>query len=235
MRRADAVTLIGGAFAGASLIAASLGDTCIAIKLLFFTFLMDVFDGWIARRYDSPDSRGQMLDRVLDRVSQILIPLIIFVSFYSKYFQKLDMLLIYFYAIVIVPAIFYRLVYRSVSSLNYFPGTPLFVHSLVLLGSVMMGEYSRVIVLLLVLSALGTAFKIPYVRRMPVEKGEENPSPGVALRAVVLVIMILLPCTSRIWIYTGRFILIVATLYALIGWALVPRNLVTEQDELESS
>ncbi|MCE4609685.1 MAG: CDP-alcohol phosphatidyltransferase family protein [Desulfurococcales archaeon] len=214
MRKADIVTLVGGSLTGLALITGLLDEICLAVKLLLLAYLMDVIDGWVARKYDEPDERGQMLDRVLDRLSQVVVPFILFTATYEKHLEGYSLGIMYIYVSIMIPAIFYRLVYRARRSLDYFPGTPLFVHALILLGAVIYGSYHSFYTFILLGAALGTALNIPYFRR----RTGSGPSPAVAGRAIGILLLVAIPCASTIWQGIGIVLLSIGVLYAAVGW-----------------
>ncbi|MEB3789211.1 MAG: CDP-alcohol phosphatidyltransferase family protein [Desulfurococcales archaeon] len=214
MRKADIVTLIGGSLTGLALVTGLTGEICLAVKLLLLAYFMDVIDGWVARKYDEPDERGQMLDRVLDRISQVVVPFILFIATYEKYLEGYSLGIMYIYASIMIPGIFYRLVYRARRSLDYFPGTPLFVHALILLGAVIYGSYYSFYSFILLGAALGTALNIPYFRR----RTGSGPSPAVAGRALGILLLVAIPCASTIWQGFGIVLLSIGVLYAAVGW-----------------
>ena len=223
VRVADTITLAGGAVAGSSLVAAAMGHPFLAAKLILASYIADVLDGWAARHVDAkrglgPTREGQMLDRSLDRITQIVAPLVALASYYHGLGVGLPVqLLLAAYAAIIVPASVYRLVYRVRAALDYFPGTPLFVHAMIMLGTILMearGEYR--IPLLLLVASIGTASSIPYVRRLPGRRSTQ-PSPALLPRLALLLLLVLAPkgAPSRI---LGEALLFLSTLYLGLGW-----------------
>jgi phosphatidylserine synthase len=213
LRKADAITLLGGAVAGASIVIAVLGMPLLALRLLILSYLADVFDGWVARRYDAPDPRGQQLDRSLDRVTQIIAPLIVYIVYFHSMFSLLDKILYAFYAGIIIPAGYYRLVYRRVSSLRYFPGLPLFVHAITLIGAVIADL--RLPGALMILLALGSSIPIPYFRS---GRGSGSPSPMLVPRAALLIILSLLPYGNSLVELLAEILVVGVLAYGLFGW-----------------
>lgn len=216
MRKADIVTLVGGSLASLSLVLALLGKPVLGLRVLIASYIADVLDGWVARRYDPPDPRGQLLDRSLDRFSQIITPLTLFTIFWASTFSAIEKVFLGIYAAVMIPYSFYRLAYRRVSSLTHFPGAPLFTHTLLMVGSII-GEV-RVNPLLLLLLATLSILPVRYPRKLP-SKGEQgSPSPALIPRLVVLAVIALVPYDGLIGYSLGVVLVFSALLYALLGW-----------------
>ncbi len=225
MRYADTVTLAGGAAAGISLVLASIGLWKLAVKVLLIAFLADVIDGWVARNIDSKrglgsSPEGQMLDRSLDRVTQVVVPLVILSSIVRENLNKFYLILLIIYASIILPVSFYRLVYRVRRRLDYFPGTPLFVHASIVIGLAFSGEEVTLrILLILILAAIGTGVSIPYMRRIPDRRGRaSNPSPALIPRILLILILIFVPYGNPLSRILGKAILSLAILYLGLGW-----------------
>ncbi|MEB2836171.1 MAG: CDP-alcohol phosphatidyltransferase family protein [Desulfurococcales archaeon] len=213
MRPADAATLAGGALAGASMPLAVAGHYSIAVRLLMLAYLCDVLDGWLARRYGGSTSEGLMLDRALDRVSQVLAPLTLYTAWVSARLTPLESVLLALYAGGIVAVAFWRLVHRIVWRLTHFAGLPLFVHAGVMLSSYIADSPVNPLILLALLAA--SAAPIPYVRRL--SKSSSTPSPGVAPRAAAVLVLALLPYRNPVVILLGKLVLISLLLYAAVG------------------
>ena len=212
MRPADAATLAGGILAGASIPLAVMGHYSIAVRLLMLAYLCDVLDGWLARRYGGSTSEGLMLDRALDRVSQVIAPLTLYTAWVSGRLSPLESALLALYAGGIVAVAFWRLVHRIVWRLTYFAGLPLFVHAGVMLSSYMAGTPVNPLILLALLAA--SAAPIPYVRRL---SESSTPSPGTAPRAAAVLALALLPYRSPVVMLLGKLVLIALLLYAALG------------------
>ena len=189
MRVADAVTLIGGALAGASIALAVIGHVEYAVRMLMLSYAADVLDGWVARRFGGSTEKGLMLDRAFDRVSQVIGPLVA----YAAWIRTLDpgqlyTLIYVVYAGGLVAVAFWRLIYRVVWSLRYFAGLPMFAHAAVLLSSIIAGSPIPAPILLALLAA--SAAPIPYVRRL---SEKSTPSPGMPLRLLIVTAIALVP------------------------------------------
>ncbi|MCE4625245.1 MAG: CDP-alcohol phosphatidyltransferase family protein [Desulfurococcales archaeon] len=216
MRKADIVTLTGGALASLSLVLALLGKPVLGLRVLIASYIADVLDGWVARRYDSPDPRGQLLDRSLDRFSQIIAPLTLFTVFWAGTFSTTEKMFLGIYAATMIPYSFYRLAYRRVASLTHFPGAPLFTHTLLMVGSII-GEV-RVNPLLLLLLAALSILPVRYPRKLPGRGRKGSPSPALIPRLVILAVIALIPYKGLIGWGLGVILVFSALLYALLGW-----------------
>ncbi len=215
MRKADIVTLAGGGLAAVGMSVALLLDPILGLRFLLLSYAADVIDGYVARRFDSPDPRGQLLDRALDRVSQIIAPLILVISVQTFSLGNISKLLIVLYASIMIPFSFYRLAYR-VSPVGregpkYFPGAPLFTHTLVMLGGVLVGLD---VSLLLLPLALLSIIPVPYLRG---RKGGSG-SPAFWPRLALLVLIALLPYGHGIGRILGYLLLVAGLGYAVLGW-----------------
>ena len=162
MRQADAITLLG-AFTGSLALAGGIyGDLWLAVRLLFIAYTLDVIDGIVARRQGST-REGFMLDRAVDRFTQVIVPSILLLLYEAQNTSTTEYVAYATYTASLISLAFYRLVYRRVESLNYFSGLPLLAHALVILAGIMALRNVNILLLyyLLALSLL----PIPYYRR----------------------------------------------------------------------
>ena len=227
MRKADIVTLAGGSLASLSLVLAVLGEPLLGVRLLIASYIADVLDGWVARRYDTPDSRGQLLDRSLDRFSQVIVPLILFTTFWADSFSAIERIALALYAAVMIPYSFYRLAYRRVADLSYFPGAPLFTHTLIMTGSIIGGIKINPLTFL-VLAAL-SILPLRYLRRLPGKRGQKSPSPALIPRLVLLALLASLPYSGILGRSLGVLLILASLLYVFLGW--IPGYLLIEDKE----
>jgi len=130
-----------------------------------------------------------MLDRAIDRLAQVIAPLVIYASWLSRTASadSMDTLLLALYGSIIIPVALYRLVYRIVWSLSYFHGLPLFVHGGLLLTSIVSG--APINPLILVAAAIMSALPVKYFRT----SGRGKPSPMAAPRLLLVALLALLP------------------------------------------
>ncbi|MCE4601080.1 MAG: hypothetical protein F7C38_05895 [Desulfurococcales archaeon] len=156
VRKADLVTLSSASTTTLALGLAVEGHITLAIRLLFLSYTLDVVDGIVAR-YEGPTREGFLLDRAVDRYSQVVAPSLLLLSLTGASPPYIA------YAMLLVPLGFYRLVYRQVHGREYFSGLPFIAHALYILFTIVSGGTPHPIPLLLLLAA--TAAPIPYYRR----------------------------------------------------------------------
>jgi phosphatidylserine synthase len=215
LRPADAATLAGGLLAGASIPLSISGHMDAAVRLLMLAYFFDVIDGWLARRFGGSTPEGLMLDRAFDRVSQIIAPLTLYLSWvFSGATSIRDLILLSIYAGGIVAVAFWRLVRRIVWSLTHFAGLPMFVHAGVLITSYL--AHVRVNPLVLVGLMLASAVPVPYVRR--ISKSGGTPSPGVSIRAAIVLLFAVIPYNNAVVIEASKVALGGLLLYAATGF-----------------
>ena len=213
-RPADAVTLAGGLTAGAAVALASAGALEASLRLLFVSYALDVLDGWVARRTGGGTPEGRMLDRALDRVSQVVAPLAVYASWLAAQDASWTTVALFAaYAGGLVAAAFWRLVYRPVPSLDYFSGLPLFVHAIVLLSSVLSKEPVHPALLLALLAA--SAAPVPYTRRL---RGGGAPSPAPWSRLAVMILLAAAPYGNELVAELAYAARTAVLAYALAGW-----------------
>jgi len=213
LKPADYATLAGGFLAALAVPAAVWGSLDLAVRLVFASYAFDVVDGWLARRYGSSED-GFFLDRAFDRLSQIVAPGVVLLSWartvappewyaaYSLYFAGLAV------------AAYYRLVRRGVRSLTHFNGLPLFAHAIVMLASYLAGWPPHPLLLLALLAA--SAAKIPYFRR-PSRGSPASPSPAVVPRLAGLVALALIPYDNPLVEAAAKMIIVGVVVYAAVG------------------
>jgi len=215
VRFADIVTLSSAMFATLSLaIEFVFGDLFLAIRLLLFSYILDIVDGIVAR-YEGPTEEGFMLDRAIDRYNQVIVPVILLLSTVKK-----DAIPYVIYSIILVPWAFYRLVYRRVLDRSYFHGLPLLTHSLVITLPLLVGRAPNVIILYIIL--IGSILPIPYYRRplgKPSQADKRRRSYIIydLVRIIPLVILILIPpgWVLEVIVKTVTYGILV---YALLGY-----------------
>ena len=216
MRQADAVTLLG-AFTGSLALAAGVyGNLWLAVRLLFIAYTLDVLDGVLARR-EGATREGFMLDRAVDRFTQVIVPSILLLLYEAPRTSTIEYGLYAAYTASLVTLGFYRLVYRRVESLNYFSGLPLLTHALVILAGIIALRHINIILLyyLLFLSLL----PIPYYRR-PSNGGKRSFPASRIIGALILAIIPYGGIIAEI-IY---WLVIVGVLVYSIGGALIVRK-----------
>lgn len=213
VRFADIVTLSSAMFATLSLaIQFVFSDLVLAIRLLLFSYILDIIDGIVAR-YDGPTEEGFMLDRAIDRYNQVVVPVILLLSTVKE-----DAIPYIIYSIILVPWAFYRLIYRRVLNRSYFHGLPLLTHSLVITLSLLVDRVPNLIILYIIL--IGSILPIPYYRR-PLErpgqtgKGRRSYIVYDFARIIPLVVLILIPPG---WVLE---IIVKTVTYGILAYALI--------------
>ncbi len=191
---------MGASFASASIIIAVYGHVDLAVRFLFAAYAFDILDGVIARKSSGSSREGLMLDRAIDRLSQVVAPLIIYASWLAGLEDRpglLDVVLIAVYSSIIIPVSLYRLVYRIVWSLEYFHGLPLFVHAGLLLTSIV--SSTPINPGILVIAALMSALPVKYFRT----SRRETPSPMPLPRLLTVALLALLPYDNTLVKYAA--------------------------------
>ncbi|MCE4618099.1 MAG: CDP-alcohol phosphatidyltransferase family protein [Desulfurococcales archaeon] len=212
INKADIVSLAGLSLAGASIPIAIFGYIEPAIRILFIAYLMDILDGWIARRLGEASQQGFMLDRAIDRVSQVIAPLIIYLSWVPKE-NAIHLALLTVYSSIIITTAFYRLIYRGVRSLEYFSGLPMFFHAGILIMSSII-KYN-INPLILVIGSILSLLPVRYFRRIPREG--RTPSPAVSLRASIVLIMAIIPYNITMVELVARSLIYILIVYMITG------------------
>ena len=209
---ADIVSLAGLGLGVASIIEAVWGNIDTALRLLFLAYAADVLDGWVARRYGVSSELGFMLDRSIDRVTQILAPIIAYASWIEGGDSVYRMLFIVYASLLAIVA-FYRLVYRRVTGLTHFAGLPMFFHAGVLLTGIIAEIRVNPIVLFAGLAA--SAMPVPYFRR---SKTSSNPSPATLGRLLLVSGLALLPYEHQAVVAAATIVYYMLIAYLALGW-----------------
>ncbi len=184
------------------------------MRFLFAAYAFDILDGVIARRSGGSSREGLMLDRAIDRLSQVVAPLIIYASWLAGLEDQpslLDIVLIAAYSAIIIPVSLYRLVYRIVWSLEYFHGLPLFVHAGLLLTSIV--SSTPVNPGILVIAALMSALPVKYFRT----SRREAPSPMLLPRLLTVALLALLPYDNTLVKYAALSVKWGLIAYIVVG------------------
>ncbi|MEB3779496.1 MAG: CDP-alcohol phosphatidyltransferase family protein [Desulfurococcales archaeon] len=210
-RLPDIITLVGAGVAGASIIVSVAGFIDLSIRLLFLSYFFDILDGVVARRLGISSEKGLMLDRAVDRVSQVIAPLVVYASWVSfKGVSSLYYAFIAVYASIIIMISLYRLIYRVVSTLEYFHGLPMFFHAGLMLTAILSDRVVHPLILLA--GAFMSALPVRYYRR----HSESTPSPAPLLRGAIVLLITVIP-------YGHPFIPVLASIifYALIVYMII--------------
>ncbi len=226
---ATIISLAGLSLAAASMPLSITGYIELSLRLLFLSYLMDVLDGWVARRLGESSSEGYMLDRAIDRVSQIIAPLILYTSWItSNVVDPLYLTVLVIYSAAIISIAFYRLIYRRVTSLAYFHGLPMFFHAGILITSTLTSRIVEAPILFL--GAALSILPVKYYRR----SATGGPSPAVAPRAALVLLLALIPYDWWIVVEVARLIYFMLVAYMIVG-PIAYYVLVRRKSDLSSS
>jgi len=203
----NAVTVFNTFVSSLALLAAFKGNYELSIRLIFICMSLDVLDGLLARKLNAMSDEGELLDRVTDRIYQVLAPSLIYVSASSWSLASQA------YAALIITVSFWRLV-RKVPSKDKFAGLPLFAHTLVIifgyLGGYLLPGYAMIIMAVL------SAVPIPYFRRLRTGGPGETRGTLWQLRISVPILLALVPYAPLSLLF--RSLLIFAAFYVAFGW-----------------
>lgn len=210
------VTVTMGLTASLSLAMSALGRDVLAVRLAFLALSLDVLDGYLARKLGAVTEKGALLDRLFDRLYQVVLP----ATLYVRLMQGDPLAIVYCVAFITLSYV--RIVERPPSR-RWFMGLPLNVHMIVVLSSFARGGRPIPPWLMLALLAL-SAVRIRYVKySLRGEMLEEASDVTYPVRLAVPLALALIP-------YEGPALLAFEVLfwaalaYAALGW--VPAYLV---------
>lgn len=201
------VTISNTFLASFSLICAYSGSTELAIRLIFLSLSLDVLDGLLARKLSSMTEEGELLDRVTDRIYQVIVPSLIYVEAMSWSF------IAELYAASIITIAFWRLI-RKVPAKDRFIGLPLFTHTFVILCGYLSNNIPPVY--LMVLMAALSAAPVPYFRRLFKTKPDSTSGTFWQLRTAVPLLLSIVPYNPLQLFFLSLEIGII--FYVLLGW-----------------
>jgi CDP-diacylglycerol--serine O-phosphatidyltransferase len=201
------VTISNTFLASFSLICAYSGSTELAIRLIFLSLSLDVLDGLLARKLSSMTEEGELLDRVTDRIYQVIVPSLIYVEAMSWSF------IAELYAASIITIAFWRLI-RKVPAKDRFIGLPLFTHTFVILCGYLSNNIPPVY--LMVLMAALSAAPVPYFRRLFKTKPDSTSGTFWQLRTAVPLLLSIVPYNPLQLFFHSLEIGII--FYVLLGW-----------------
>ncbi|HEW63628.1 CDP-alcohol phosphatidyltransferase family protein [Fervidicoccus fontis] len=207
------VTVINGLVGSFALLLAIRGETELSIRLIFLSLSLDVLDGLLARKLNAMSESGELLDRVFDRVYQVIAPSIIYC--YMQNWNVGSM----FYSASIITLSFWRIIRRTPSK-EYFLGLPLFVHTFVILSSYLSGiALPYYLMLVLVIASL---FPIKYFRRIRNLSPNETKGTFWQIRIIVPLFLSIIPYSKLEILFELLFYIFI--IYALFGWIPLLRN-----------
>ncbi len=201
------VTVINGFVASLSLIFVAMGELQTGIRLIFLCMALDVLDGLIARLLEATSEKGEFLDRLYDRVYQIIVPALLYTRYMGWSWSSIA------YSSLIVTVALWRLS-RRVPGREYFAGLPLFIHTMVILSSFLSGISVRpeIMLILAVLSLL----PLKYYRRSLKYSSSENRGTYWSLRLAVPLILAFVPYKPLKPLFV--LLLYSSLFYTFVGW-----------------
>ena len=165
-------------------------------------FLMDVIDGWIARKRGIT-LRGQLIDRISDRVSQVVAPVLLYIIKYG--FSKAFTL----YASALLIASVWRLVKAPVADLRAFPGLPLICHTAVIIASIIGGFKLPPLIMLVLI--------IPTLLPVPYPRGSINEATA-PVKVMALLTMMIIPYDIELLKTIMLIVIYGVVTYTCVGW-----------------
>lgn len=178
-----------------------------AVRMLVASLLLDVVDGYLARRIGTSGPRGELLDRLFDRYYQVIVPAIMYAD--SMEWELWPTL----YAAMIITIALWRLT-RRVHARKYFAGAPLFLHTLLIITSLYIKEPAPTP--LMILLALMSLIPLKYYRRSRRASDKDNRGTLAEARMAVLVLLMLIPYSKVVPLLMA--IHYVALTYGMTGW-----------------
>lgn len=200
------VTLCMGFIASISILLISLGHMILAIRLVFIALSLDVLDGYLARRFNATSEKGALLDRLFDRLYQVIIPVILYVQLWPNSTLAL------IYGAVLITVSFWRIAGIK-AGYPWFVGLPLNIHTLVIISSIL-GNVS-IPPLLMILSLIPTILPIKYVRKIGTSTSDNRGTFWQA-RLVIPLILAFLPYGKVSLLF--KILMILASIYVFVGW-----------------
>lgn len=201
------VTLIMGLVASVSILLLSLGHDVLAVRLVFLALALDVLDGYLARRLNATSDKGAILDRLFDRLYQVIVPVIIYLKITNG-----DYLAI-IYGAVLITVSYWRIAEVKPST-AWFTGIPLNIHTLIIVSSFLSRTVIPPVIMLLLL--VPTILPIKYVKRLGEPGQSGNKGTFWQIRLVVPLVLAFMPYDKITWFFA--LLMILAFIYVLTGW-----------------
>ncbi len=203
----ELITTLTGVVSSVSIMLVVKGEVELAIRLIFLCLALDTLDGLVARALNASSERGEFLDRLFDRLYQVMVPAIIYAQITD--WNALSVA----YSSLIITISFWRLA-RRVPSREYFAGLPLFVHTIVIISGFLSGFVPPPWVMILL--CIASAIPVKYYRRRTVFSHTENKGTYWHFRLAIPLLLSIAPYEKIGIIF---LVIEVATLaYVLLGW-----------------
>ncbi len=203
----ESITVVNGFLASLAVLLVASGKLELAIRIIFVSLALDVLDGLVARWLKATSEKGEFLDRLFDRIYQVVAPALLYSYIYNWDYSAV------FYSSLIITIGFWRLS-RRVPSRDYFAGLPMFVHTFIIissyLGSVMVSPFIMMIL------AIASLVPVKYYRRSRRFSSKENKGTYWPLRIIIPSVMAILPYGQLDLLFKIALLIILA--YAVIGW-----------------
>lgn len=205
-RLPNVITLAMGFVGSLALLLLSAGESVLAVRLAFLAFALDVLDGYLARRLDAVSEKGAMLDRLFDRIYQVVLPVILYLRMTSGDYLSI------IYGAVLITASLWRIAEVRPTSL-WFHGLPMNIHAVIIISSFLSGTVIPPYVMLLLL--IPTVLPIKYVRRLGTSQAS-NRGTFWQIRLIVPAVLAIVPYQNVKPIFQALIIL--SIVYVLVGW-----------------
>ena len=204
----ETITVSMGFIASLAIVLASIGKYSVSLRLVFICLALDVLDGLLARALKSVSERGEFLDRLFDRLYQIVAPAIIYVQAADHSPPAMV------YASIIISGSFWRLS-RRVPTREYFAGLPLFTHTIIIVSSVISGYLIPPCIMIIL--AILSIIPIKYYRRRTRFSHLENKGTFWIPRLIIPLILAALPYRG---VFSKIFLIIEVAILAYVasGW-----------------
>ena len=203
----EMVTVSNGFIASLSLLLIVSGNIELGVRLIFLCMALDVIDGFLARYLNVASEKGEFLDRVFDRLYQVVAPSLLYCSISDWSLGSIV------YASIMITTGFWRLA-RRVPNREYFAGLPLFTHTLLITSFYISGTLFPYYIMITL--AVASIIPIKYYRRNPKYSPVENKGTYWFIRLIIPLILSLSPFNPL----KPLFLVIEYTVlvYAVVGW-----------------
>lgn len=210
----NCITVAMGLVGSLSILLLALGHADLSVRLVFLALSLDVLDGYLARRLGAISEKGALLDRLYDRLYQVIVPAIIYLqqSSISPGFKLLSIA----YGSILITVAFLRIAEVRPSTL-WFTGIPFNIHTIIIISSYIRGVLIPPYVMLLLL--IPTILPIRYIKRLGLTSRATDRDAGSLwqLRFSVPLLLAVAPYDRVPFVFEALMAL--AFIYVLVGWA----------------